>query len=203
MNPQHEAAGLCHFRRRSAAVESSGNGGPIGLCWGGQTGRVRRVRVLLMGMVLGAWAMGAAAQELTPRAYWPAPKGTGVAVLGYTYVSGDVLFDRSTPLYGVDSRINVGIVAYLQTFSLWKRTTNVLVERFDLAFSEPRALVPPLAPVPHLPRTVPRHPLEAGRWAHDAARQALHRGLILRLHPHPIVTWRPGCPFSLSWWLPL
>ena len=74
------------------------------------------------------WAANGAAQELTPRAYWPAPKGTGVAVLGYSYVSGDVLFDRSTPLYGVDSRFNVAIVAYLKTFSLWKRTTNVLVE---------------------------------------------------------------------------
>jgi len=74
------------------------------------------------------WNATCVAQELTPRAYWPAPKGTGVAVLGYTYVAGDVLFDRTVPLYGVDSRINVGIVAYLQTFSLWRRTTNVLVE---------------------------------------------------------------------------
>ena len=74
------------------------------------------------------WAATCAAQELTPRAYWPAPKGTAVVVLGYSYVSGDVLFDRSTPLYGVDSRFNVGVAAYLKTFSLWKRTTNVLVE---------------------------------------------------------------------------
>ena len=34
------------------------------------------MRVLLMGVVLGAWAMGATAQELTPRFYWPAPEGT-------------------------------------------------------------------------------------------------------------------------------
>ncbi len=74
------------------------------------------------------WAANAATQELTPRAYWPAPKGTGVVVLGYSYVSGDVLLDRSIPLYGVDSKFNVGVAAYLKTFSLWKRTTNVLVE---------------------------------------------------------------------------
>lgn len=68
------------------------------------------------------------AQELTPRVYWPAPKGTKVLVLGYSYSSGDVLFDPSIPLYDVHSRINVGLVAYRQTFSLWGRTTNILAQ---------------------------------------------------------------------------
>jgi hypothetical protein len=68
------------------------------------------------------------AQDLTPRAYWPAPKGTKVAVAGYSRVSGDVLFDPSTPLFGVDSNIRTAIVGYLQTFSLWGRTANVVVE---------------------------------------------------------------------------
>ena len=44
-----------------------------------------------MGLALSAGS--AAAQELTPRAYWPAPKGTRVAVVGYSHVSGEVLFD--------------------------------------------------------------------------------------------------------------
>jgi hypothetical protein len=74
------------------------------------------------------WAAGATAQELTPRAYWPAPKGTRVAVFGYSHSSGDVLFDQSIPLYGVDSDINTFIGAYLQTLSLGGRTSNVLVE---------------------------------------------------------------------------
>jgi hypothetical protein len=51
-----------------------------------------------------------------------------VAVVGYSYASGDVLFDPSIPLYGVDSKINAGLLAYLQTFSLWGRTTNVVAE---------------------------------------------------------------------------
>ena len=71
----------------------------------------------------------AAAQELTPRAYWPSPKGTKVGIVGYSHVAGDVLFDPSIPLYGVDSRIRTGILAYLQTFSLAGRTTNVIVEQ--------------------------------------------------------------------------
>ncbi len=70
----------------------------------------------------------ASAQELTPRAYWPAPKGTMVAVFGYLYSTGDVLMDPSLPLYGVDSKIHTGVLAYLQTFSLWGRTTNLVVE---------------------------------------------------------------------------
>jgi hypothetical protein len=79
-------------------------------------------------MVTSLWAGVGAAQDLTPRAYWPAPRGTKVAVTGYSYASGDVLFDPSIPLYGVDSSINAAILAYLQTFSLWGRTTNLVVE---------------------------------------------------------------------------
>ena len=74
------------------------------------------------------WVGETAAQELTPRLYWPAPQGTKVLVAGYSRASGDVFFDRSVPLYGVDSRINVGILAYLHTLSLWGRTSNFLVE---------------------------------------------------------------------------
>lgn len=78
--------------------------------------------------ILVSRAAFADAQELTPRAYWPAPNGTKVAVLGYSYVRGDVLFDPSIPLYGVDSRINTGILAYMQTFSLAGRTANAVIE---------------------------------------------------------------------------
>ena len=74
------------------------------------------------------WVTQAAAQELTPRLYWPAPQGTKVLVTGYSHSSGDVFFDRSIPLYGVDSSINVGILAYLHTLSLWGRSSNFLVE---------------------------------------------------------------------------
>jgi hypothetical protein len=74
------------------------------------------------------YATGASAQELSPRAYWPAPKGTKVMVSGYAYSSGDVLTDPSLPVYDVDSRLNSVITAYLQTFSLWGRTTNIVAE---------------------------------------------------------------------------
>lgn len=68
------------------------------------------------------------AQELLPRAYWPAPKGTKVAFVGYQYSFGDVLTDPSLPLTGLDSQIHVGFLGYLQTFSLFNRTANLIIE---------------------------------------------------------------------------
>jgi len=85
--------------------------------------------LLMMWIVLGAAATGAVAQELTPRAYWPAPKGVKAVVVGYQYATGDVFFDPTVPLYGVNSNVNVGLLAYAQTFSLWGRTANVIVEQ--------------------------------------------------------------------------
>ena len=69
------------------------------------------------------------AQELSPRTFWPAPKGTKVAVFGYSYSFGDVLVDPSLPVEGVDSRINTGFLAYMQTFNLGGRTANFLLEQ--------------------------------------------------------------------------
>ena len=70
----------------------------------------------------------AAPQQLTPRAYWPAPKDTKLLVIGYGHASGDVLFDPSIPLYGVESTLNTGLLAYAQTLSLWGRSSNLIVE---------------------------------------------------------------------------
>jgi hypothetical protein len=70
---------------------------------------------------------GLVAQEMTPRAYWPAPNGTRVVTLGYSHVSGDTVPDPSLPVTGVDSKIDTLNLGYLQTTSLWGRTANILV----------------------------------------------------------------------------
>jgi hypothetical protein len=90
----------------------------------------RRPRVWLLGALLYIvlWPCAILGQELSPRAYWPSPVGTKVFVAGYARSAGDVLMDPSVPLYGVDSTINTGFLAYMQNFSLWGRTTNVLLE---------------------------------------------------------------------------
>jgi len=73
-------------------------------------------------------ATAGSAQELSPRAYWPVPKGTRVMILGYSRSTGDIVTDPSLPIVGVDSRISAGLLGYLQTLSLWGRTANLVVE---------------------------------------------------------------------------
>ncbi|MGW8369687.1 MAG: transporter [Gammaproteobacteria bacterium] len=68
------------------------------------------------------------AQQLTPRIFWPAPRGTEIIVAGYAHSAGDVVVDPSLPLTGVDSRIHTGVVAYQQTIALAGRTANVQFE---------------------------------------------------------------------------
>ena len=68
------------------------------------------------------------AQEFSPRAYWPAPKGTMVGVAGYSYSFGDVVTDPSLPIVGVDSKINAFFFSYVQTLSLFGRTSNLVLE---------------------------------------------------------------------------
>jgi hypothetical protein len=78
--------------------------------------------------VLSLTVAGATAQELSPRAYWPAPKGTKRALVGYSYSWGDVAVDPSLQVFGVDSRINTVVLAYVQTLGWWGRTTNLFIE---------------------------------------------------------------------------
>lgn len=66
----------------------------------------------------------AVAQELVPRAYWPAPDGTNLLIVSYQHTSGDVVTDPTLPLTGVDSRASTGSLAYQRTFSLFDRTAN-------------------------------------------------------------------------------
>jgi hypothetical protein len=73
------------------------------------------------------------AQELNPRAYWPAPKGTKVATVGVSYTDGDLVPDPSLPFTGLDSSINVLALAYLQTVELFGRSANIV---FEAPFSD-------------------------------------------------------------------
>jgi len=68
------------------------------------------------------------AQDLTPRAYWPAPKGTRLLALGYANQSGDVVTDASLPITGVDSKIHSAVVSYQQTVGLFGRTSNLQLQ---------------------------------------------------------------------------
>lgn len=76
-----------------------------------------------------AWgSTGALAQDLTPRTYWPAPKGTRLLIVGYAHQTGDVVTDPSIPITGVDSSIDSAVIAYQQTLDLFGRTGNLQFE---------------------------------------------------------------------------
>lgn len=95
----------------------------------GSAGRVvQALALVLVALVATACPSPVVAQDLSPRAYWPAPVGTRVLVLGYQYLHGDVLTDASLPVYGVQSKIHAGLLAYVQTVNFLGRTTNVQVE---------------------------------------------------------------------------
>lgn len=89
---------------------------------------MRFLPAILVAAVCTLWAVACTAQEISPRLFWPAPKGTQVLVSGYSYANGDVLFDNSIPIEDAESRINNGLLAYTRTISLWGRTSNFLVE---------------------------------------------------------------------------
>lgn len=89
---------------------------------------MRFLPAILVAAVCTLWAVASAAQEISPRLFWPTPKGTQVFVSGYSYGTGDVLFDTSIPIEDAESRVNTGIIAYTQTINLWGRTSNFLVE---------------------------------------------------------------------------
>lgn len=85
------------------------------------------MKFVLVLMFCSLWVAESAAQELTPRLFWPTPKGTRVLVSGYSYTSGDVFLDLSLPVEDSESQINTGILAYAQTLDLWGRTSNFLI----------------------------------------------------------------------------
>lgn len=85
----------------------------------------RRASYLILCLTIGLTGAVTFAQELTPRAYWPAPRGVKVATFAYQYSTGDILMDPSLPIVGVDSRINLTQFSYLQTINLAGRTAQV------------------------------------------------------------------------------
>lgn len=82
---------------------------------------------LIQVFLSAAIANTAAAQEMEPRSYSPAPVGTQFVLLTYGHQSGDVLLDASLPLKDVSIKFNAASFAYGRTFNLAGRQANVAV----------------------------------------------------------------------------
>lgn len=68
------------------------------------------------------------AQELSPRAYWPAPQGTQIGALGFAHTRGDTIPDPSLPIAGLNSSITTAQLSVRQTFALAGRTATFVVD---------------------------------------------------------------------------
>ncbi|MCR9107085.1 MAG: transporter [Gammaproteobacteria bacterium] len=87
------------------------------------------LRLLLISVVVLCTApRHAISQELSPRAYWPAPTGTQIMTIGYAFTTGDIIPDPSLPVTGFDSDINAVKIGYLRTLELFGRSSNLQVE---------------------------------------------------------------------------
>jgi len=84
--------------------------------------------LVVLSLLLLNWADSASAQDLAPRAYWPAPVGTRILIVGYQNSSGDVVTDPSLPVTGVDSTIHTGVLGYQHTFDLFGRTGTLQLQ---------------------------------------------------------------------------
>lgn len=82
---------------------------------------------LVFALAIASLCPMAAAQELVPRAYWPAPNGTNVFVFAYQNSSGDIVTDPSLPIVGVESDIDFLQLSYQRTFGLRGRTATLQV----------------------------------------------------------------------------
>ena len=67
----------------------------------------------------------AGAQDLTPRAYLPAPVSSNAVILTYALAKGDVLIDPTLPISDVTGTIHSTVVSYYHAFNLAGRSANV------------------------------------------------------------------------------
>ena len=80
---------------------------------------------MLAGLLTILIPLASAAQDLTPRAYFPAPVSTNAIVLTYAFAKGEVLFDPTLPVTDVSATIHAPVASYYHAFNLAGRSANV------------------------------------------------------------------------------
>jgi hypothetical protein len=65
-------------------------------------------------------------QDLAPRAYVITPLHSNAITLTYSYFTGSVQFDGTLPGTGAAGKINMPIVTYYHSLSLFGRSSNIL-----------------------------------------------------------------------------
>jgi hypothetical protein len=82
------------------------------------------LRFLMTGVVLFGVVPLAAAQQLEPRAYAPAPIGMSLAGVAALYSTGDVVLDPSVPIENLHARVRIAAPFYVRTFDVLGRQAS-------------------------------------------------------------------------------
>lgn len=91
--------------------------------------RAARAAVLFRLCAAAAVVLAAAAargQDLAPRAYVVSPLGSNAVTLGYTYNTGELLFEGTVPITDSTGKLGAPYAAYYRSFSVAGRSANVL-----------------------------------------------------------------------------
>jgi hypothetical protein len=79
----------------------------------------------LVALAVLAAARPAAAQDLEPRAFSPAPTGLNFAALGYAYSWGNVVLDPSIPITDGEAKLHTIVGAYVRTINFFGMSSKV------------------------------------------------------------------------------
>jgi hypothetical protein len=86
--------------------------------------RVRHASIALLFAIVGLPAIGAA-QDLTPRAYFPAPVSSNVLIFTYAYSVGELVFDPTLPITDATGTIHTPVISAYHAFDLFGRSASI------------------------------------------------------------------------------
>ena len=87
---------------------------------------MKRVGLLSAGLLL-VNVLAASAQQLTPRAYVPAPVDLNIASLPFVYQTGSVITDPSLPVQNVNAKVEALSAFYERTFAFLGREASAAI----------------------------------------------------------------------------
>ena len=73
------------------------------------------------------FTFNAAAQEIEPRFYANLPENFNALALAYTYSTGDIVSDASSPIKDLNISSNTPVLGYVRTFSLFNCLSRIQV----------------------------------------------------------------------------
>src|SRR6187402_237794 len=83
------------------------------------------IRLMALHVALQLMPAVAAAQELTPGAYWPLPVRINILTFVNSVNWGDVTFDPALPTENARGTIDTAVIAYTRTLAIAGRSSNV------------------------------------------------------------------------------